>query len=236
MSVEIDVSSSDSPHHHSLAAPFMPFLCVFLYSNIDLLSACQRLSALCIGRSVYRVLYYVCLMCSTAVVLYSSTNNLFFLWSLQHSDLGWSVCLPTTLCCLLVCRCTFRAGRVDMNGGLEPVRRGCMVSAGLYVFWCPLEGAESDSCGRNGRWKGPIFRHNRVHFQNQGAVLRKSGPRGVYPAHFPARQGKNVRRPISSAHFTLDVNGHPVLSPNDQGAPCCVACPTYKAIFYGHRI
>ena len=38
--------------------------------------------------------------------------------------------------------------------------------------------AESDSCGRNGRWKGLIFRHNRVHVQNQGAVLRKSSPRG----------------------------------------------------------
>ena len=55
--------------------------------------------------------------------------------------------------------------------------------------------------------------------------LRKSSPRGVYPAHFPARQGKNVRRPISSAHFTLDVNGYPVVSPNDQGAPCCVVYP-----------
>ena len=168
--------------------------------------------ALCIGCSVYRVLYSVCLMCSTAVVLYSSTNNVFFLWSLQHSDLGWSVCLPTTLCCLLVCRCMFRAGRADVNGGLEQVRRGCMVSAGRSVFWCPLEGAESDSCERNGRWKGLNSRHNRVHFQNQGAVLRKSSPREVYPAH-----------------FTLDVNEYPVLSPNDQGAPCCVVY-SYKYV------
>ena len=142
---------------------------------------------------MYRVLYSICLLCSTAVVLYSSANNVFFLWSLPHSDLGWSVCLPTTLCCLLVCHCMFRAGRVDVDGGLEQVRRGCMVSAGRSLFWCPLVGAESDSCGRNGRWKGLIFRHNRVHVQNQGAVLRKSSPRGVYPAHFPARQGKNVR-------------------------------------------
>ena len=40
--------------------------------------------------------------------------------------------------------------------------------------------------------------------------------------HFPARQGENERRPIISAHFTLDVNGYPVVSPLDQGAPCCV--------------
>ena len=100
----------------------------------------------------------------------------------------------------------------------------CLAREDLYlpsVFWCPLVGAESDSCRRNGRWKGLIFRHNRVHVQNQGAVLRKSSPRGVHPAHFPARQGENVRRPNSSAHFTLDESGYPVVSPNDQGAPCC---------------
>ena len=221
------MSPSDSPHHHSLAAPFMPSLCVSLYSNIVLLSACQHLSALCIGCSVYRVLYSVCLLCSTAVVLYSSTNNVFFLWFLQHSNLGWSVCLSTTLCCLLVCHCMFRAGRIDVGGGLEQVRRGCMVSAGRSVFWCPLVGAESDSCGRNGRWEGLNFRHNRVYVQNQGAVLRKSSPREVYSAHFPARQGENVRRPINSAHFTLDVNGYPFVSPNDQSAPCYVVYPKY---------
>ena len=153
------------------------------------------------------------------------TDNVFFLWSLQHSDLGGSVCLPTTPCCLLVYHCMFRAGRVDVDVGLEQARRGCMVNAGRSVFWCPLVGAESDSCERNGRWKGLIFRHNRVHVQNQGVVLRKSSPRGVYPAHLPTRQGENVRRPISSAHFTLDVNGYPVVSPNDLGAPCCVVYP-----------
>ena len=114
--------------------------------------------------SVYRVLYCVCLLCSTSDVLYSSTNNVFFLWSLQHSDLGWSVCLLRTLCCLLVCHCMLRVGRVDVKGwsSCRQVRRGCMVSAGRSVFWCPLVGAESDFCGRNGRWKGLIFRHNRV--------------------------------------------------------------------------
>ena len=106
----------------------------------------------------------------------------------------------------------FRAGRVDVDGGLEQIRRGCMVSARRSVFWCPLVGVENDSCGRNGRLKGIIFRHNRIHVQNQGAVLRKSSPRGLYPAHFSARKGENVHRPISSAHFTLDVNGYPVVS------------------------
>ena len=151
----MDVSPSDSPHHHSLAAPFMPSLRVSLYSNIVLLSACQRLYTLCIGCSVYRVLYSVCLLCSTAVVLYSSTNNLFFLWFLQYSDLGFSVCLPTTLCYQLVCHYMFRAGRVDVHKGLEQVRCGYMFSAGRSVFWCSLVGAERDFCGRNGRWKGP---------------------------------------------------------------------------------
>ena len=189
-----------------------------LLANVYLLCVS---GALCIGLSILSV------CCATAVVLYSSTNNVFFLWSLQHSDLGWSVCLPTTLCCLLACHCMFRAGRADVNGGLEQVRRGCVVSAGRSVFWRLLVRAESDFCGRNGRWKGLIFRHNRVHVQNQGAVLRKSSPRGVYLAHFPARQDENVRRPISSAHFTLDVNGYPVVSPNDQGAPCCVVYPKF---------
>ena len=76
----------------------------------------------------------------------------------------------------------------------------CMFSAGRCVFWCPLAGAESDFCGRNGRWKGLIFRHNRAFVQNQGAVLKKSSLRGVHPGDFPSRQGKNERRPISCAH------------------------------------
>ena len=76
----------------------------------------------------------------------------------------------------------------------------CMFSAGKCVFWCPLAGAESDFCGRNGRWKGLIFRHNRVFVQNQGAVLKKSSLRGVHPGDFPSRKGENERRPISCAH------------------------------------
>ena len=74
------------------------------------------------------------------------------------------------------------------------------IYTGRSVFWCPLVGAESDFCGRNGRWKGLIFRHNRVHVQNQGAVLKKSSLRGVHPGDFPSRQGENERRPISCAH------------------------------------
>ena len=76
----------------------------------------------------------------------------------------------------------------------------CMFSAGRCVFWCPLAGAESDFCGRNGRWKGLIFRHNRVLVQNQGTVLKKSSHRGVHPGHFPCREGENERGPISCAH------------------------------------
>ena len=110
----------------------------------------------------------------------------------------------------------------------------CLAWEDLYlpsVFWCSLVGAESDSCGRNGGWKGLIFRHNRVYVQNQDAVLRKFSPCEVYPAHFPARQGENVRRPNSSAHFTLDENGYPVVSPNDQGAPYFVVYPYYYIVF-----
>ena len=82
---------------------------------------------------------------------------------------------------------------------LMPVSH-CIFSAGRCVFWCPLAGAESDFCGRNGRWKGLIFRHNRVLVQNQGTVLKKSSHRGVHPGHFPSREGENERRPISCAH------------------------------------
>ena len=118
-------------------------LCVYLSIPTLFCSLLANVYLLCLSGSL------LCL-CSTADVLYSSTNNVFFLWSLQHSDLGCSVCLPTTLCCLLVCHCMLRAGRVDVKGwsSCRQVRRGCMASAGRSVFWCPLVGAESDSCGR----------------------------------------------------------------------------------------
>ena len=166
----------------------IPTLFCSLLANVYLLCVS---SALRIGFSTLSV-------CCTL----PGTSDVFFLWSLQHSDLGWSVCLLTTLCCLLVCHCMFRAGRVDVKGwsSWRQVRRGCMVSAGRFVFWCPLVGAESDFCGRNGRWKGLIFRHNRVHVLNQGAILKKSSLRGVHPGGFPSWQGENERRPISCVH------------------------------------
>ena len=87
---------------------------------------------------------------------------------------------------------------------------------------CPLAGAESDFCGRNGRWKGLIFRHNRVFVQIQGAVLKNSSLRGVHPGDFLSRQGENERLPISCAHSSWIKRGtllcrkmsrvHPVVS------------------------
>ena len=67
----------------------------------------------------------------------------------------------------------------------------------------------------------------RVSFSDTAGYMWKSSPHGVYPAHFPVRQGESVRRLISSAHFTLDINGYSVVSPNDQGAPCCVVYPFF---------
>ena len=40
--------------------------------------------------------------------------------------------------------------------------------AGRFGFWCPLLGAESDSCGENSGWKGPTSRQVRVHFGKSG--------------------------------------------------------------------
>ena len=96
-----------------------------------------------------------------------------------------------------LCHCTLGSVRRIY---LASSGNGCMFSAGRSVFWCLLVGAKSDFCGRNGRWKGLIFRHNRVHVQNQGAALKKSSLRGVHPGYFPSRQGENERRPISCAH------------------------------------
>ena len=104
----------------------------------------------------------------------------------------------------------------------------CMFSAGRCVFWCPLAGAESDFCGRNGRWKGLIFRHNRVLVQNQGTVLKKSSHRGVHPGHFPSREGENERRPISCAHSSWIKRSALLCRQNDLGAPCCVVSPKQK--------
>ena len=114
---------------------------------------------------------------------------------------GWLTCslLPSVLP-LYVWSGKRLCGRAGCRS-LVPVPH-CMFSAGRCVFWCPLAGAESDFCGRNGRWKGLIFRHNRVFFQNQGAVLKKSSRRGVHPGDSPSRQGENERRPISCVDFS----------------------------------
>ena len=49
-----------------------------------------------------------------------------------------------------------------------PVAIHCFFRAGIFGFWCPLLGAESDSCGENSRWKGPTSRQVRVHFGKSG--------------------------------------------------------------------
>ena len=54
---------------------------------------------------------------------------------------------------VLVCLEREESMRMKGCSSWRQVRRGCMFSAGRSVFWCPLMGAESDSCGRNGRWK-----------------------------------------------------------------------------------
>ena len=112
---------------------------------------------------------------------------------------GWLICnlLPSVLP-LYVWSGKSLCGRAGCRS-LMPVPH-CMFSAGRCVFWCPLAGAESAFCGRNGQWKGLIFRHNRVFVQNQGAVLKNSSLREVHPGDFPSRQGENERRPISCAH------------------------------------
>ena len=62
----------------------------------------------------------------------------------------------------------------------------------------------------------------RVSFSNTTGYMSKIRVQfcgKVAPAGCIQHMGENVRRPISSARFTLDVNGYPVVSPNDQGAP-----------------
>ena len=116
-------------------------------------------------------------------------------------------------------------------------RRG--PSANGYDAW--RFGSESDFCGRNGRWKGLIFRHNRVLVQNQGTVLKKSSHRGVHPGHFPSREGENERRPISCAHSSWIKRStllcrkmtwvHPVVSfPLNKKYYTHILCPTNRCL------
>ena len=177
MRAYVYVCPSYSPHHYCLAATLCaPF---FLPTSIC---------------SVYRVLYSVCrtrqlLSCSTVEVppgccLQVGTSVL--VWA--GVAVGWLICsLHPSLLPLCVSSGKSLCGRAGCRS-LMPVPN-CMFSAGRSVFWCPLAGAESDFCGRNGLWKGLIFRHNRVFVQNQGAVLKKRSLRGVHPGDFPSRQG-----------------------------------------------
>ena len=75
----------------------------------------------------------------------------------------------------------------------------------------------------------------RVSFSNTTGYMSKIGVQFCgkvapvrVPSTFSGSEGENVRRPISSAHFTLDVSGYPVLSPNEQGAPCCAVYPKHN--------
>ena len=128
-----------------------------------------------------------CLQVGTSVLVWAGVAFGWLICSLLPSVLPLYVWSGKSLCGRAGCR------------SLMPVPH-CMFSAGRCVFWCPLAGAESDFCGRNGRWKCLIFRHNRVFVQNQGAVLKRSSLRGVHPGDFPSRQSENERRPISCAH------------------------------------
>ena len=58
----------------------------------------------------------------------------------------------------------------SMVGADRPPKKAMPVAirAEIFGFWCPLLGAESDSCGENSRWKGPTSRHVRVHFRKIG--------------------------------------------------------------------
>lgn len=75
----------------------------------------------------------------------------------------------------------------------------------ISIFFVPLAGAESDSCGRNGRSKGSFGATQRgALFDEQGTILETSPHRGHYAALVPGPQGGNERRPTNLAHFTLE--------------------------------
>ena len=48
------------------------------------------------------------------------------------------------------------------------------IGAGRFGFWCPLLGAESNSCGENSLWKGPTFRQVRVEKGMYAALAGRS--------------------------------------------------------------
>ena len=147
------------------------FMCSLLPANVYLL---------CISGSL------LCVSYSTAVVMLYNRSTSVLVWA--GVAVGWLICsLLPSLLPLYVSSGKSLRGRAGCRS-LMPFPN-CVFSAGRCVFWCPLAGAESDFCGRNGLWKGLIFRHNRVFVQNQGAVLKKSSFRGVHPGDVPSRQG-----------------------------------------------
>ena len=68
----------------------------------------------------------------------------------------------------------FRNGRVDVfvlfgkRSGPPASRSNADCQSKIFGFWYSLLGAESDSCGKNSRWKGPTSRQVRVHFGKSG--------------------------------------------------------------------
>ena len=89
-------------------------------------------------------------------------------------------------------------------------------------------GAESDSIPAGEMVGGRVSFSDITGYMSKIRVqfCGKVAPAGCTQSIFRLGRMKNERRPISSAHFMLDVNGYPVVSSNDQGAPCCVVYPT----------
>ena len=61
----------------------------------------------------------------------------------------------------------------SLVGAVRPPKEAMPVAItcfreGRFGLWCPLLGAESDSCGEKSRWKGPTSRQIRVHFGKSG--------------------------------------------------------------------
>ena len=73
---------------------------------------------------------------------------------------GQFACQQHSVVCWYAIVCLEREESMWMKGWSRSVVVVCLARDDLYlpsVFWCPLVGAETDSCGRDGRWKGLIF-------------------------------------------------------------------------------
>ena len=90
----------------------------------------------------------------------------------RQEDLGLCVLWSLSLLLQSVPRCknmTFFGidVLVFFGRGGPPAKRSnagchCLFRAERFGLWCPLLGAESDSCGEKSRWKGPTSRQIRV--------------------------------------------------------------------------